>query len=78
MGTASLVDGTIGISTTAVQTGDLIFVSKATKAGTTVGILHAETIVNATSFVINSYDLSGSLSADDDSVVNWWIVDPTP
>lgn len=68
-GTATLVGGTVTVNTTAVEAGDLIFVSRNT-AGGTVGHLNAptSTITAATSFVINSS------SGTDTSTVNWWIV----
>jgi hypothetical protein len=69
LGTATLVGGTVTVSTTAVATASKIFVSCDTPGGTQ-GFLSAPTasIVNATSFVINSS------SGADVSTVNWWIV----
>lgn len=71
MGAATLVAGTKVVSTTAVQTGDRIFISLDTPNGT-LGSISAPTsaIVNATSFTINSS------SATDTSVVNWHIIRP--
>lgn len=70
VGTATLVGGTVTVSTAAVKTGDLIFTSRNTTGGT-AGHLNAPvaSIVNSTSFVINSS------SGTDTSTVNWWIVD---
>lgn len=67
-GTATLVAGTATVSTTAALTGSVIFLTCNTPGGTQ-GILSAPvaSIVNGTSFVINS-----SESADT-STVNWWI-----
>jgi hypothetical protein len=69
IGTATLSSGTVTVSTTAVATASKIFVSCDTPGGTQ-GFLSAPTtsIVNATSFVINSS------SGADVSTVNWWIV----
>lgn len=69
MGTATLVGGTVTVSTTAVATGSTIFLTCNTPGGTQ-GFLSAPSasIVNATSFVINSS------SGTDTSTVNWWIV----
>jgi hypothetical protein len=68
-GTATLVAGTVIVNTTAIRTGDKIFVSHATPGGT-IGIVSAPTasIVNGTSFVINSS------AGTDTSTVNWIIV----
>jgi hypothetical protein len=69
VGTSTLVGGTVTVSTTAVATGSLIYVSRNTSGGT-AGHLNAPSasIVNGTSFVINSS------SGTDTSTVNWWIV----
>lgn len=69
IGTSTLVAGTVTVSTTAVATASKIFVSVDTPGGT-VGFISAPSasIVNATSFVINSSN------AADTSTVNWWIV----
>lgn len=69
VGTATLVAGTVTVNTTAVTTSSIIFISYNTLAGTP-GSIEAPTasIVNGTSFVINSS------SVVDTSTVNWWIV----
>jgi len=69
IGTATLVSGTVTVTTNQVKTGSKIFVSYNTTSGT-VGSLSTPdaSIVNATSFVINSS------SGTDASTVNWWIV----
>jgi len=69
MGTATLVAGTVTVSTTAVATGSTIFLTCNTPGGTQ-GFLSAPaaSIVNGTSFVINSS------SVTDTSTVNWWII----
>ena len=69
IGTATLVGGTVTVNTTAVATGSKIFVSRNTSSGT-VGHLSTPdaSIVNGTSFVINSS------SGTDTSTINWWII----
>ena len=69
MGTATLVAGTVTVSTTAVLTGSTIFISRNTTGGT-LGHLSAPaaSITNGTSFVINSSD------SGDTSTVNWLII----
>lgn len=64
---AAMTAGTITISTTAVTSSSLIFLTNAVVGGTP-GILSVGTIVNGTSFVINSS------SATDTSQVNWLII----
>lgn len=63
----AMTAGTITISTTAVTSSSKIFLTAATVGGT-VGVLSVGTIVDATSFVINSS------SGTDTSTVNWWII----
>jgi len=67
VGTATLVGGTVTVSTTAALTASLIYVTVKTPGGTQ-GFLSVPTITNATSFVINS------TSALETSTVNWWII----
>ncbi len=69
IGTATLASGTVTVSTTAVATGSIIYVVYNTPSGTQ-GFLSvpSASIVNGTSFVINSS------SGTDNSTVNWWIV----
>jgi hypothetical protein len=74
MGTsAAMTAGTITISTTAVTSSSIIFLTVNTPGGTQ-GTLSAPTasIVAGTSFVINSS------SNTDTSTVNWLIVNPAP
>jgi len=67
VGTATLVGGTVTVSTTAALTASKIFVTVVTPGGTQ-GFISVPTITNATSFVINS------TSATETSTVNWWII----
>lgn len=63
----AMTAGSITISTTAVTSNSLIFLTHASVGGTQ-GILSVGTITAGTSFVINSS------SALDTSTVNWWII----
>ena len=63
----AMTAGSITISTTAVTSSSIIMLVHATVGGTQ-GILSVGTIVNGTSFVINSS------SATDTGTVNWWII----
>lgn len=67
VGTATLVTGTVTVATTAAATASKIFVTVVTPGGTQ-GFLSVPTIVNGTSFTINS------TSGTETSTVNWWIV----
>ncbi len=69
VGTATLVAGTVTVSTTAVTSSSKIFISRNTTGGT-LGHLSVPdaSITNATSFVINSSD------SGDTSTVNWFII----
>jgi hypothetical protein len=70
-GTATLASGTVTVSSAFVKTGAVIFLTYNTPSGTQ-GFLSAPSgsIVNGTSFVINSS------SASDNSTVNWKIINP--
>lgn len=75
-GTATLVNGTVTVSTTSVETGSRIFLSLNTAAGATQGVKFSApvaSIVDNTSFVIYALDAAGVQAADDDSTVNWLI-----
>lgn len=68
-GTATLVGGTVTVTTTAIEAGDVIMLTRNTPGGT-AGDLSAPvaSITAATSFVINS------ANGADTSTVNWWII----
>lgn len=66
-GTATLVAGTVTVSSTEIRTGDRVNLIRKTIGGTP-GYISLGTITNATSFVINSNN------AADTSVVDWEIV----
>ena len=68
-GTATLVAGTVTVSTASVTTGDLIFVSRMNPGGT-LGHLSSGTIVDGVSFDIDSSDVA------DTSDVAWMVVSP--
>ena len=65
-GTATLVGGTVTVSTTAIASNDLVLVSKTTAGGTEGHIRYS--IVAATSFTLTSS------SGTDTSTFEWWIV----
>lgn len=69
MGRATLVAGTVTVSTNAITANSEVFLTCQT-AGGTPGFLRKGTVVAATSFVITSS------SASDTSVVGWMIVEP--
>lgn len=71
MGTSTLSGGTIAVSNTSAVTGDRIFITRVSGTGAEFGHL-SYTINTGVSFTINSTD------AQDDSVVNWLILKPTP
>ncbi len=74
-GTSTLSSGTVTVATTAVETGDFFFLQRNTIGGTMGYELTAPTgsIVNGTSFVINSYQTTGAIQTSDTSTVNWCI-----
>lgn len=69
LGTATLVAGTVTVSTAAVTANSRIFVFVQTPGGTQ-GHLSIGTVTASTSFVINS------TSGSETSTVAWWIVEP--
>jgi hypothetical protein len=66
-GTATLVAGTVTVSTTAVSANSSILVSRHTPGGT-VGDLSVPTRTAGTSFVINS------ANAADTSTIDWLVI----
>jgi hypothetical protein len=76
IGTSTLAAGTVTVSTTAVATGSHIVVCYDTPAGTLASGLSAPTasIVNGTSFVINSLTTAGVVNTLDTSTVRWFII----
>lgn len=78
-GVNTLALGTKVVSTTAVLTGDnIIVIHQKKNASTAIGVLQADpaSIVNATSFVINSLNATGAVEVGDLSDVYWFIVRP--
>lgn len=79
IGTSTLVNGTVTVSNTSVTTNTHIFVSrKSINGSTTVGALEGGTVVAGTSFVINSYTSTAGISPDDDSIVEWVLIEDAP
>jgi len=70
MGVATLAVGTATVLTAAMNTGDRVILTRQV-AGGTLGELSLGTVVDATSFVINSSN------AADTSQIFWMIVKPT-
>ncbi len=68
-GTATLVAGTVTVSTALVSTGDLIYLSNVGTGGT-VGVLSSGNVVDATSFDVTSSSIL------DTSTVAWMVVSP--
>lgn len=65
-GTATLVAGTVTVSTTAVNAGSIIYIARRTNGGT-LGGESVGTVTPGVSFVINS------TSGTDTSAINWII-----
>lgn len=74
-GTATLSSGTVTVSTSAALTGSRIVVTYNTPSGTLAAGLSvpSASIVNGTSFVINSLTTAGAVNTLDNSTVNWVI-----
>ena len=68
-GTATLVNGTVTVATTAVTANSVIFLTPQSEVDTP-GFVSVTTKTAGVSFVI------GSSTATDDSVVGWMIVEP--
>jgi hypothetical protein len=76
IGTATLVAGTVTVSTTAVTTNSKIMLSYNTPIGTLGVVIAAPSasIVNGVSFVINSLTSANTVLTTDLSTINWWII----
>lgn len=74
MGVATLVAGTVTVTTSDITASSRVFLSVQVQGGTS-GFLSLGTVTAGTSFVINSKDAAGTLVADT-STVAWWIVEP--
>jgi hypothetical protein len=76
VGSATLSSGVITISTTAVDSSSLIFVTYDTPSGTLGSGLSApaSSITAGTSFLIESLTSSGTVNTSDNSIVRWWII----
>lgn len=75
-GTATLSSGTVTINNTAVTSSSLIYLTYDTPSGTLASGLSAPSgsIVNGTSFVINSLTTAAVVNTLDNSTVRWWII----
>ena len=76
IGTATLVAGAVTVNTTAVTSSSQIIVCYNTPSGTLASGLSAPSasIVNGTSFVINSLTTAGVVNTLDTSTVRYWII----
>lgn len=76
VGSAILANGTITVSTSAVTSSSLIFLTRGQANLTSAaGVVSVGTITAGTSFVINSITAGGTaVQAGDQATVNWWIV----
>jgi hypothetical protein len=76
IGTSTLSSGTLTINTTAVTSSSIIFLTLNTPSGTIGNSYSAPvgSIVDGTSFVINSVDAAGAVETGDNSTVNWVII----
>jgi len=70
-GQSTLSGGTLTVNTTAVATGDMIFLQRVSGTAAEFGFW-TYTISNGVSFTVTSTD------AQDDSVFNWWIIKDSP
>lgn len=74
-GIATLSNGTVTINSTEIKTGDIVRATHVQLGGATVGVMLVRgTIVNGTSFVINSVGTSGQIVTSDSSIIEWEIV----
>lgn len=78
MGTNALVNGTVTVSTTEVTATSRISLTKQVGAGATRGMIERGTIVPGTSFVIQAADADGNVVTEDESIVFWMILEPSP
>jgi hypothetical protein len=75
-GKATLASGLKLVATTAINTGDLVFLSVDTIAGTPGAYHRVTTIVDGVSFQIEAVDSSDIIVSTDISVLNYMIVKP--
>ena len=74
-GTATLVAGTVTVSTTAVKTGSLVWVQYHGSAAMATSVLTVPTITDSTSFVITAITAGATTTnITDTNVVKWWII----
>lgn len=76
-GVATLVSGTVTVSTTAIAAGDRVHLSRQGKdSSTAIGSLERGTITAGTSFVINALKADATVETGDLSTVYWEIMTP--
>jgi hypothetical protein len=75
IGTATLVAGTVTVSTTAVKTGSLVWVQYHGSTGTATSVLIVPTITDSTSFIITAITAGGTTTnVTDTNTVKWWVI----
>lgn len=75
-GIATLVAGTVTVSTSSITANSQVYVTGNSLNGSTqVGSLHAENIIAGTGFTINSYKNTGAIETGDTSKVYWFILE---
>jgi hypothetical protein len=75
IGTATLVAGTVTVSTTAVKTGSLVWVQYHGSTSTATSVLIVPTITDSTSFIITAITAGGTTTnVTDTNTVKWWII----
>jgi hypothetical protein len=74
-GVSSLTSGTVTVSTTSITSNSIVMLNYNSTSGT-IGVLVKGTVINGTSFVINSLQAgtTGSVNTADTSSVSWIIV----
>jgi hypothetical protein len=74
-GIATLVSGTVTISTTAVKTESLVWVQYHGSTSTATSVLIVPTITDSTSFIITAITAGGTTTnVTDTNTVKWWII----
>lgn len=75
VGTATMVNGTVTVSTTAAKSNSLIFVMRnGLNASTSIGYMDVGSISDGVSFTINSMKQNTTLETGDQSTFYWLII----
>lgn len=76
MGSGTLSNGSLTVSTTAVNTTSRIFLTPQGSGTGNIGMLEVSSRIAGTSFSVNSRSFSGTIVTTDNRGFAWWIVDP--